>query len=94
MYRHELSHMCMKKNDGCEVHSCISVHIDDFIIAGNNQELMMRKFEEKFLIRTQKTDLEACLVVQWEVSEKDKRKVHNKNCIKEVIMQLEKKLRQ
>ena len=57
-----------------------------------NPEIIMRKFEEKFLIRIQEIDPGACLGLQWEVNEKGKRKVHNETYIEEVIRQLENSL--
>ena len=54
----------------------------------------MNKFKETFLIITQDIDPAACLGLQWEFSDKGKRKAHNETCTKELISQLEKKLGQ
>ena len=51
----------MKKDEGCEGCSHMSTHVDDFLIIGKNPEIIMRKFEKKFLIRTQEIDRGTCL---------------------------------
>ena len=84
----------MKKDEGCEGYSHTHAHVDNFLIIGISPEITMRKFEEKFLIRTQEIDPGACLGLQWEVDKKGKRKVHNDSHIKKVIRQLENRLDQ
>ena len=68
--------------------------MDDFLIIRKNPEITMRKFEEKFSIRTQEIDPGAHLGLQWEVDEKGKRKSHNDTRVKEAIRQLESMLGQ
>ena len=43
----------MKKDEGYEGYSHTHAHADDFLIIRISPEITMRKFEEKFLIRTQ-----------------------------------------
>ena len=58
------SDIWMKKDDGHKECSCVSTRVDDFLIIGTNAEPIMKKLEEKFLIRTQEIDPKACLGLQ------------------------------
>ena len=84
----------MKKDEGREVCSRLSTHVEDFLTIGTSPKITMRKFEETFLIRTQEIDPGACLGSQWEANEKGKRKVHSESCAKEATKQLESRLGQ
>ena len=70
----------------------MSTHVEKFLIIGTNPEPLMKKFEEKFLIKQKELDHSSYIGLHWEISEKGKRKMHDEKHVKEAIIQLEKRI--
>ena len=79
-----------KKDSNCEGHTCMSTHMDNFLMIVTNPEPIMESFKKKFGIRHEEINPTSCLGLQWEHSELRNYKIHNEKHAKEAISQVKK----